>query len=154
MTSFFVESSLLPLFFLFGALTLTTSSTALLRLGKYKSKELLKSPGGPLFFFRPILKKLFSKHEWENLYFSISLSKHIYELAYSASAFFYLLSTLPSLQRVLTTAPTSDDWPPLFFASGLIIIVSLILDFGFRLLASLWSRPLLKIAAPFASLYL
>ena len=154
MTSFFVESSLLPLFFLFGALTLTTSSTALLSLGKYKSKELLKSPGGPLFFFRPILKKLFSKHEWENLYFSISLSKHIYELAYSASAFFYLLSTLPSLQRVLTTAPTSDDWPPLFFASGLIIIVSLVLDFGFRLLASLWSRPLLKIAAPFASLYL
>ena len=53
------------------------------RLGKFKSKEWLRSKGGGLFFFRPFLRWLFPKHEWENLYFSISICKQFYQLAYA-----------------------------------------------------------------------
>ncbi len=154
MSAFFLESSFLPLLFLFGSLVLTICSTALLRLGKFKSKELFRSSDGPLFFFRPLMKRFFAKNEWENLYFCISLSKHIYELLYAISTFFYLLTTIPQLHKIFYEVPTSHDWPPLLLLAGVIIAISFILDFLFRLLAHLWSRPLFKMAAPFASIYL
>lgn len=154
MDLFFLTTPFLPLILLFSALTLTACNTALLRLGKFKSKELLRSANGPRLFFRPVLKRLFPKNEWENLYFSISLSKHIYELAYAVCSFFYLISTLPSLHEILLHPPVEQEWIALFAAGGIIIAISLVLDFSFRLLASLWSRPVLKMAAPFASLFL
>jgi CBS domain containing-hemolysin-like protein len=154
MTAFFIESPLPPLFFLLGSLFLTTAISALLQLGKFKSKELLRSSHGPRFFFLPILKKFFPQNEWENLYFCISLSKHIYQLAYATSAFFCLLAASPSLHHILIEIPAAHDWPPLILAAAAIILLSVLLDFFVRLLANLWSRPLLKIAAPFASLYL
>jgi putative hemolysin len=148
---FLLESPLLPILFLFGTLILTVCNTALMRLGKFKSKELLRSSNPPILFFRPLLQRLFPKQEWENLYFSISLSKHIYQIAYATSSFFYLISTVPALHESL---PSDREWGPLLLTAGSIIAVSVILDFLLRLAASLWSRPLLKMAAPFASLYL
>lgn len=137
-----------------GSLVLTACNTALLQLGKFKSKELLRSPRRPLFFFRPLLKWVFPRQEWENLYFSISLSKHIYQLAYAVFAFFYFTSTLPSLRETLLDPPSLRDWPPLLTAGASIIAISLFLDFFLRLLSSIWSKFLLKLAAPIASIYL
>ncbi len=154
MVAFLIESPALPLIFLFASLVLTTCSTSLLRLGKFKSKELFRSEGRPLFFFRPLLKSFFPKNEWENLYYSISLSKHIYELAYATSSFFYLMSSIPELHEIIVEAPSAHDWLPLLFIGGSIIALSVILDFSLRLLANVWSRPLLRLAAPFASLFL
>jgi putative hemolysin len=154
MMSLVFESPILPVLFLLGSLFLITCNSALLHLGKFKSKELLRSSHAPLFFFRPVLRKFFKQHEWENLYFCISLSKHIYELAYAITAFFYLISLLPQLHHLVDRVQSIDDWPPLFAAGGSIIGLSVVLDFVMRLLGNLWSRPLLKIAAPFASLYL
>src|SRR3990167_4166633 len=133
MTLFF-ESPSLPLFFLFGSLFLITCSTALLRLGKFKSKELLRSPRRrPHLFFRHILKYFFPKNEWENLYFCISLTKHICGLAYATSSFFYLLQSLPRLHHLLLTTPGMNDWLPLLTIAGAIIALSLALDFFLRL---------------------
>ena len=154
MTTFFIESPLFPILFLIGSLLMTTCISALLHLGKFKSKELLKAPNGPILFFRPILKKFFKLHEWENIYFCISVSKHIYELAYAISAFFFLISSMPQLHHLLHFEATGEDWPPLFLLGAAIIIVTVFLDFIVRLLANLWSKPLLKIIAPFASIYL
>ena len=154
MALFLLESPLLPLVFLFGSLILTSCNTALVRLGKYKAKELLRSKGSPILFFRPLLKTLIPKQEWENLYFSISLSKHIYLLAYATSSFFYLVSALPRLHSKALETPSIQGWGLLLAAAGSIISLSLLLDFFSRLLASLWSRPVLKFAAPFASIYL
>jgi CBS domain containing-hemolysin-like protein len=133
---------------------MTTCISALLHLGKFKSKELLRSEHAPLLFFRPILKKFFRQNEWENLYFCSSISKHIYELAYAISTFFYLISALPNLHHLVDRIPTQEDWTPLLVVGGSIIVFSVILDFLARLLANLWSRPLLKLTAPFASIYL
>ena len=152
--NFLLESPILPLLFLFASLILTACSTALVRLGKFKSKELFRSVNPPLFFFRPILKRLFPKHEWENLYFCISITKHIYELAYATSSFFFVISSLPGLHHVLDNIPSAQDWPPLLLVGGSIIAVAILLDFIVRLLASIWSRPFLKAAAPLASLFL
>lgn len=154
MTLFSLESPLLPLLFLIGSLFLTVCSSAVLHLGKFKSKEFLRANDAPLLFFRPVLKKLIRLHEWENLYFCISVSKHIYELAYAITAFFFLISSLPQLQHLVDRIPSREDWAPLFIAGGSIIIISVVLDFLARLLSHLWSKPLLKIAAPFASIYL
>jgi CBS domain containing-hemolysin-like protein len=154
MTLFFLTSLFLPALFLLGAISLTACSTALLRLGKFKSKELLRSHHGPLFFFRPILKWFFPKHEWENTYFSISLSRHIYELAYATSSFFYLMTRFPELHEIFVQDSITNDWPRLLAAGSAIIAVSVILDFILRLLSSLWSKPLLRLTAPIASVYL
>ncbi|HSX27029.1 MAG TPA: hemolysin family protein [Chlamydiales bacterium] len=154
MIKFFLESPFLPLVFLFGSLVLTTCTTALLRLGKFKSKELFRSPASPFLFFRPLLHFFFPKNEWENLYFCSSFTKHILELAYATSTFFYLISSVPELHQILLEVPTAHDWPPLLLVGASIICLSIFLDFILRLLASLWSRPLLKLASPFASLYL
>lgn len=97
---------------------------------------------------------MFPKQEWENLYFSISLSKHIYQLAYATSAFFFIFSTFPTLRETLLTTPTAHDWIPLLIFSGSIIAISIVLDFIARLLASAWSQTLLQITAPFSFFYL
>src|SRR6185295_9819749 len=80
----------LALFFLLGTVFLTICTAALLRLGKFKAKELFRAPRRPFFFFRSILKSIFPKNEWENLYFSMSLTKHISQLGFATCAFFFL----------------------------------------------------------------
>lgn len=154
MMYFLVESPILPLFFLVGSLVLTICASALLHLGKFKSKEFFKAKNHPHFFFRPILKKFFKQNEWENLYFSISLTKHIYELSFAITAFFYLISAMPELAHFVQNATTDHEWYYLLIIGASIISVSVILDFIMRLLAHLWSHFWLQIAAPLASLYL
>lgn len=151
--NFILTTPFLPLLFLFFSLTLTASSTSFLQLGKFKSKELLKSKNPPFFFFFPILKKFFPKHEWENLYFSISISKHIFQLAYAVTAFFYGFSKFDYLKQTPYFQSSSKDWD-LILLGLLIIVISLFLDYFFRLFTILWKRPLLRVCAPFASLSL
>lgn len=151
--TFLITSLFFPLFFLFGSIVLTTCSSAFLKLGKFKSKEFLKAKNRPLFFFFPILKKFFPKHEWENLYFFISISKHIFHLAYAISAFFYLAANIPNLHALLRS-PSPEDIPYLLLIAGLIVTISLSFDYMSRLAANLWTRTALRLAAPFASLAL
>src|SRR5579872_3667434 len=105
MTTLLIESPFFPILFLLGSLLLTSTASALLQLGKFKSKDLLRSPEGPYLFFLPLLKKFFRQNEWENLSLCISISKHICELAYGTSAFFYLIAILPSLHQILVDIP-------------------------------------------------
>src|SRR5690606_10255029 len=149
-----LESPLIAILMLLGSVILTTCNSAILHLGKFKSKELLRSKGGPLLFFRPILRKFFRQHEWENLYFCISISKHIYELAYAITAFFYLISALPVLHHLVDTIPSQEDWHPLLIVGGSIIAFSVALDFIMRLLGNLWSKSFLRAFSPIASIYL
>lgn len=152
--TFLLDSILLPCFFLFSSIVVTACSAAFQRLGKFKSKELLRSEQAPLFFFLPVLRKFFPKQEWENLYFSISISKHILQLGFAVTAFFYLLAQSPNLQTAFLGTPTPKDGSYLLEIGALIVAVSLTVDFLARLIASVWSRFALKIAAPFASIAL
>ncbi|MBS0625330.1 MAG: HlyC/CorC family transporter [Verrucomicrobia bacterium] len=153
-STFLLESPFLPIFSLLGSAVLSACSTALLHMGKFKSKELLRSPHPPLFFFRPLLKRLSPKSEWENLYFFISVSKHTFQLAYAVFSFFYILAVNPNLKSVLFDNHSPDDWGPLLLTGAFIVAVSLFFDFVLRLAATLWSRSLFKLIAPIASIYL
>lgn len=152
MTPFSHQSLFLPLFFLLGIISLTASNTALHHLGKFKSKEILRSPRSPIFFFRSLLKIFFSKNEWENLYFSLSISKHICQISYALGAFFYLLANYSNLYQVLLD--TSGNWTALVSIAGSIIAISLFFDFLARLFSTVWSKFTLKISAPISSIYL
>jgi CBS domain containing-hemolysin-like protein len=152
--NFFLTSPVAPCFFLFCSIALTASSTVFLRLGKFKSKELLRSPHAPFFFFFPVLRKFFPKQEWENLYFSISLTKHIVNLAYAISAFFYILSDFPRVHQVLLEAGGNDDFFYPVIISLVIIGISLFIEYIVRLLANLWPQQVLRLAALFASFIL
>lgn len=146
MTHFFLESPFMALFCLFGSIVLTGCNTCLVHLGKFKSKECFKNYPRSIF---PLHKR-----EWDHLYFSISLSKHIFQLSYATAGFFYLLNVIPSFHSAFTATPSSGDWGDLFAVAGIIISISIFFDYGVRLLASLWSRTVLKIAAPFTLFFL
>jgi putative hemolysin len=152
--TFLLDSILLPCFFLFGSIVLTACSTAFIHLGKFKSKELLKSEQAPVFFFLPVLRRFFPKQDWENLYFSISISKHIFQLGFAVTAFFYCISNSRNLQSALLQPSREVDWSYLLVASAAIVAISLTVDFLIRLLANVWSRFILRLAAPFASVVL
>lgn len=154
MSLFLLTSPFLPIVFLIGSLLLTICNTAFVHLGRFKSKELFKTSQPTFLFFYSILQYLFPKQEWENLYFTVSLSKHIYQLAYATFAFFFVFSTFPHLRESIIETPSSDDWVPLLLISGSIIAISVILDFFVRILASIWSRVLLNLAAPLSFVYL
>lgn len=132
MVSFFFHSPFFPCFFLFGSLILTACSTCLIHLGKFKSKEFLRQ------YLQP-----FYKREWNHLYFSISLSKHIFQLAYASSSFFYLFALM-----------RRETWVDACLIAGIIIAISLFFDYGVRLLASLWSQKILRTAFPLSLFYL
>jgi|GEM_PF-556411 len=154
MSGFFLDSPFFPLFFLFGTVFLTLCITSLLRLGKFKAKEIFRSTRRPFFFFRSLLKSLFPKNEWENLFLAISLTKQISQIAYAISAFFYLTDRISAFRSIFSQPPMTRDWVHLLAMGAVIIAISLAADFLARLLANVWTRPLLKFAAPFASIYL
>lgn len=145
-STFLLATPFLPIVFLVGSLLLTICNTALIHLGRYKSKEVLRS--------FPPFRFVFPKQEWENLYFSISLSKQIYQLAYAISSFFFLFSAEPTLRHTLRDASSPHDFIPLILISLVIISISILLDFLARLMTSAWSRALLKGVTPIAFLYL
>lgn len=139
--TFLLTTPFLPIIFLIGSLLLTMCNTALVHLGKYKSKDALSS-----------FKFVFQKLEWKNLYFCISLSKHIYQLAYAISSFFFLFAAYPTLRQTLRD--TSPEYGSLFLISLAIIGISILLDFLVRLITAVWSKASLRFAAPLSFVYL
>ncbi len=150
---FLLQTPILPIFFLLGSALLSACSTALLRMGKFKSKELLRSSSPPLFFFHSIIRKISPKWEWENLYFTLSVSKHILLICYAISSLYILSGKSYFNQNLFESSSTSPGYP-LLVLGAFIIAASLFLDFIFRLWATVWSRPLFQCIAPIVSFYL
>ncbi|HAB98809.1 MAG TPA: hypothetical protein DCE71_03195, partial [Parachlamydiales bacterium] len=150
----FFTTPALALICLLGASTLAACSTALLKMGKFKSKELLRSSHASFFAFRFLFKKCCPQGDWENLHFALSISKHILQIAYALLAFVFLIAAKPSLQDPLLNQQIAEPWGALFFIGGCTIALSLLFDFLFRLFATLWSKQLFKFMAPIASIYL
>lgn len=137
---------ILSIFFLLGVGVLTAFATALLKLGKYQSKEKLQVKTSKLFFFRYVLFRFFRKDEWQNLYFCISATKNIASILYATSGFLFFLTYLnqPFFSKPIT----------LLSISLLIIAISIFVDFMMRLIATLWSTKILRLTAPISSVYL
>src|SRR3990167_5244784 len=137
----------LALFFLFGIFVLTISAGALLRLGKFQVKELSRTPPSFLFFFPSLLHLFFPpKQDWEHLSLCISLTKHIAYLGFTVSSLFYFATQLPPL--------SSSNGLNFLWMAGIILAISLFVDFLARLFTYRWTGLFFKASAPFASLYL
>jgi putative hemolysin len=136
----------LAIFFLVGLGFLTAFMTALLKLGKYKSRERLVIKTSRLFFFRYILFRLFQNREWADLYFSISTTKNILNLLYVSTAFFYSLGYLG--EDLLTNSAS------LLFFTIIIIAVSIFVDFVMRLLGNAWPTKGVRFFSFVSSIYL
>ncbi len=146
--SFFLLSTpLLPLLFLLGTGVLTAFSTSLLLLGKFKSKERLRKR--KVYFFPYLLRKFFPKNEWENLYFSLSITKHICQFLYAVTGFFYALSFF-----TLEKHPFREDFLSLLLIILALLLVSLTFDFLLRIFAATWTKAFFPVFSFLASLYL
>lgn len=148
-----IFSFAIALFSLLGSILATACGSALLKMGKFKFKELFKSPQGPLWLFRALLKKSCPQNEWDNVYFNLSILKHILQISYTLFALSFLLGEKSFLQS-LELNLQQDHWSAILLAGAFLIGLSLLCDFFFRLLASLWSKQVFKLAAPIASIYL
>lgn len=136
----------LSIFFLIGLGFLTAFMTALLKLGKYKSKEKLTIKTYKLFFFRYILFGMFKNHEWADLYFTISTTKNILNLLYVSTAFFYSLAYLG--QNLL------EKGVSLLLFTVIIIALSVLVDFIMRLIGNAWATSGLRFFSFISSFYL
>ncbi len=149
-----MHESLTPyllLIFLSGASLLTTFSTALLRLGKFRCTTLLDEKKSHLFFFFFLFERLFPANEWENLYFIISFTKYILHILYAISAFLFLDHYLPlSTSHFLP----EQNWAHIAIYLVGIVALSILLDFLMRLAATLRPKNLFELSAPLSSIYL
>ncbi len=148
---FLIDSSSLPIFFLIGMLLLSMLSTSILCLGRIKSKETLRSAG---FFFRPLLRRFFPRHEWDTLHVAIGLSKNIYQLLFTLSGFFFISTWIPYFRTMLEEAPSKHDWRLFLLTGATLLLTTLIVDFAARLIASLRPKSAMRVSAPLASIYL
>lgn len=148
----FIVIDFCPPFFLLATFFLSLCLTSLLTLGKFKSKELFKSSHPPKLFFYHLLKKFFLKNEWDSLYFTLSLSKHISQLGYAITSFSYLFIRSNWLKNDLLLK--EEVLSHLIWAAIFIIALSLIVDFSARLLASFWPTTSLRVSSAITSIYL
>jgi len=153
MQTYFNNAFILSLFFLLGLGFITAFNTALLKLGKYQSKEKLKIRKSRLFFFRFVLFRFFSQDEWNNLYFCISATKNLLSLLYASSAFMFFLLYLGT-QKSFVGITSLDEPLSIIFIALIIIAISILVDFTFRLLGTLSPAKILRVFAPIASFYL
>lgn len=135
---------LFALLFLLGSTALTAYSVAMHRYGLIESKK--EFARRPKFYFLPrLLKRLFPKEEWENLFFVISMSKQVCRLCYGILGFFFLTS-IEQLASVFSFMG--------FFSLLILIAVSLLFDLGTRLLAKGAPKFCLRASNPIATIFL
>lgn len=139
--NYILHTPILALLFLFGSFVLTTFSTAILTIGKYRSGEYFDTPQSKYFFFQYVLK-LYRRNIWQNLYFILSFSNQILLVLYAISAFYFGLKVI---------SYTSTE---LIFMTLLIIFISIFLNFIARSLATIRPKTLIQLVAPITSIYL
>lgn len=138
-STLFINSLIFLIIFLIGVLSLTAFNVVILKLGKFQSKETLKTS-----FF--LLKKFFLKGNWEKFYVLVSVTKHLLYLLYAISAFLFLTILFPTLEI--------HHGRYIFLIGIIIVFFFLIADFFVRFIARTWSRSTLQFVAFISSVYI
>jgi putative hemolysin len=146
---------LLAVIFLFSAAIVTGMTTALLQLGRLRSKEGFKQIPS-LFFFQHLLRPLFGRRKWEGLFFTLSFSKHVLHLCYGVITIFILLTQPPFNHafKILETHGITYDSIWVLAMGAIIITLSLIADMLMKFLATATPAFSLKLFAPITSVFL
>ncbi|HEX2580166.1 MAG TPA: hypothetical protein VHK67_07185, partial [Rhabdochlamydiaceae bacterium] len=146
---------LIALIFMLSAAIVTGMTTALLQLGRLRSKEEFKKIP-ILFFFQHFLRSLFGRRKWEGLFFTLSFSKHVLHLCYGVVTIFLLLSQTPFNQalRLLESHSYAFDSLWILAIGAIIITLSLISDMLMKFLATAAPVFSLRLFAPITSVFL
>jgi putative hemolysin len=138
-----IENLVISLVFLLATGVLAGSSSALLRVGRLEAEGLFKKHRF-LFFFDYFLTLLFNGKRWEGVLFCLSFTKQIMRLCYAITALFCLT---PSPEKAVE---------PLWIlgVGGGIVVLSLLTDFLFDLIAIMRPELFFSFFAPLASLCL
>lgn len=150
----FIESLILPLFFLVGSVCFSVLAKSIQTLGKLGLKKEIGSQNKKFFFYF-LVKKIFHKDGWNSIRILNSSTKLICTLLYSVSFFLYFVIH-PSFKGALETGQgsLSADASLLFSIFLIIVLVSLCFDFLGTLAGRSYPRSSLKITYPIASIYL
>jgi len=143
------STTIILIVLLLGISFLTALSNALMRLGQFRFNLTVENKRSKFFFFYYLLEKFFPKNIWDNIHFTVSITKHILVLLYALVAFLPLF-VLPWVEH----ADLDFSWMRAIFSMIIIIGIALILDFFMRFLASLKPKRMLKISSFFASFYM
>ena len=135
----------LPLIFIIGASCMTTLTKALQYLGRIQSRrEFTRKPH--YFFIYNLIHRLFSQDPWDNLFYLMSLTKHLLRLFYSTT---FLITLLPNLFQ--GAAPYVSH---ILGAIGVITAVALFFEFFFRFLTGLNPTLMLRLVTPITTFFL
>jgi putative hemolysin len=150
----FIESLLLPIFFLIGSVSFSILSKSIQTLGKLGLKKEIGNKNKKFFFYF-FVKKIFFKDGWNSIRILNNSTKLICTLLYSVSFFLYFLIH-PSFKGALETSSSSftADAALLLTIFLIIVTVSLIVDFLGTLLGRSYPKSSLKVIYPLASIYL
>lgn len=150
----FIESLLLPVFFLIGSVSFSVVSKSIQTLGKLGLKKEIGNKNKKFFFYF-LVKKIFHKDGWNSIRILNSSTKLICTLLYSVSFFLYFLIH-PSFKGALETGSStfSADAVLLLSIFAIIVTVSLFFDFLGTLAGRSFPKTSLKIIYPIASIYL
>ena len=143
-----IKSPILALIFLICSSILSGTSTALVQLGRTQAKAAFKK-SSHLFFFQHLLKTLFKEARWEGLFFSLTVTKHLFQLLFATFAFIFLVFTPPLKEALISQSAHEGIW--LFISALLIILISLLVDFFANLLSSLSPLSFFRVFSPIAS---
>ena len=143
-----LKSPLLALIFLICSSILSGTWTALVQLGRTQAKAAFKK-NSRLFFFQHVIKSLYKEAKWEGIFFSLTATKHLFQLLFATFAFIFLIFTPPVKEAL--TSPSGFDSLWLFISAITIIIISLLVDFFANLLSSLSPLVFFKVFSPIAS---
>jgi len=146
---------LIALIFMMSAAIVTGMTTALLQLGRLRSKEEFKKIP-TLFFFQHFLRPLFGRRKWEGLFFTLSFSKHVLHLCYGVVTIFLLLIQPPfnNALRLFETHNYAFDGLWVLAIGAIIITLSLISDMLMKFLATAAPVFSLRLFAPITSVFL
>lgn len=134
----FFTSLLFLIIFIIGVGILTAFNVAILKLGKFQTKETLKT----LFLWRGFL----TKKKWDKFYILISVTKHLLYLLYAISIFYFLIVLFPNIKV--------HHSEYIFLIVFTIILLFMVIDFSTRLIANSYTKTILKIIAPLTSVYI
>jgi len=132
---------ILSLFFLLGAGFITALIRSLELLGRIQSKKEFHQKKH-FYFFYFLIKRIFPKDKWENVFFLLSITKNILQLLY-ATFFFYYLSNF--IQK---------DSISLILSIVIIVGLSLFIDFLSRLIVEFHPLLHLKITTLLTTFFL
>lgn len=152
----FMNSLILPLFFLFGACVVASLGTLIQKFGESTSNRLIQEHP-KLFYFQKVQKWFFGDRLRESLWFNFQFAKHLLNTCFAITGFFFFITQAPfesALAEILANHDVSIHLSVLAFAAAATIGISIFAEFIANIIAATNPRFFFMLLAPFASFFL